>query len=63
MVYRSKRGISVSVLSLSVRPANWLPKQVRAIFESTEGRDRLMWRILLLTGCRPGELLALQNQI
>jgi hypothetical protein len=34
-------------------------EQVRAIFESTEGRERLMWRILLLTGCRPGELFAL----
>jgi integrase len=36
-------------------------QQVRAIFENTEGRDRLMWRILLLTGCRIGELLALHK--
>jgi integrase len=36
-------------------------QQVRTIFEATEGRDRLMWRILLLTGCRPGEMLALQK--
>jgi hypothetical protein len=36
-------------------------QQVRAIFDNTEGRDGLMWRILILTGCRPGELLALQK--
>jgi integrase len=36
-------------------------QQVQAIFENTEGRDRLSWRILLLTGCRPGELFALQK--
>jgi integrase len=35
--------------------------QVRALFENTEGRDRLMWRILLLTGVRIGELLALRK--
>jgi integrase len=34
-------------------------QQVRAIFEHTEGRERLMWRMLFLTGCRPGELFAL----
>jgi integrase len=36
-------------------------QQVRTIFEKTEGRDYLMWRILLLTGLRPGELLALRK--
>ena len=36
-------------------------EQVQAIFDGTEGRERLMWRILLLTGCRPGELFALQK--
>lgn len=36
-------------------------QQVRTIFEKCEGRDRLMWRILLLTGVRPGELLALKK--
>jgi integrase len=36
-------------------------QQVLAIFDNTEGRDRLMWRILLLTGLRPGELVALQK--
>jgi integrase len=35
--------------------------QVRALFENTEGRDRLKWRILLLTGVRIGELLALRK--
>jgi integrase len=35
--------------------------QVRALFENTEGRDLLMWRILLLTGVRIGELLALRK--
>ena len=35
--------------------------QVRALFDNTEGRDRLMWRILLLTGVRIGELLALRK--
>jgi integrase len=35
--------------------------QVRALFENTKGRDRLMWRILLLTGVRIGELLALRK--
>ena len=35
--------------------------QVQALFENTEGRDRLMWRILLLTGVRIGELLALRK--
>lgn len=35
--------------------------QVRALFENTEGRDRLMWRVLLLTGVRIGELLALRK--
>jgi len=33
--------------------------EVRRIFESTTDRTRLIWRILLLTGCRIGELLAL----
>lgn len=35
--------------------------QVRALFENTEGRARLMWRILLLTGVRIGELLGLRK--
>jgi len=35
--------------------------QVQALFENTEGRDRLMWRILFLTGVRIGELLALRK--
>jgi integrase len=38
-------------------------QRVRTIFDKTEGRDWLMWRILLLTGLRPGELLALPKQI
>jgi integrase len=36
-------------------------QQVRLILEKTEGRDRLMWRVLLLTGLRIGELLALRK--
>jgi integrase len=36
-------------------------QQVPAIIDNTERRDRLMWWILLLTGCWPGELLALQK--
>jgi integrase len=35
--------------------------EVRRLFEKTEGRDRLMWRTLLLTGIRVGELLALRK--
>lgn len=34
-------------------------EEVRLLFESTVGRDYLMWRLLLLTGLRKGELLAL----
>ena len=36
-------------------------QQVRNLFENTQGRERLMWRILVLTGCRIGELLALRK--
>jgi integrase len=35
--------------------------QVRALVENTEGRDRLIWRILLLTGVRIRELLVLRT--
>ena len=35
--------------------------QVRSLFENTSGRERLMWRILILTGVRIGELLALRK--
>jgi len=35
--------------------------QVRALPQNTEGRGRLMWRILLLTFVRIGELLALRK--
>jgi len=36
-------------------------QQVRTLFEKTEGRDRLLWQVLLLTGMRPGELYALRK--
>jgi len=36
-------------------------QQVRDLFAGTEGRDALMWRILILTGCRIGELMALRK--
>jgi integrase len=34
-------------------------EEVRLLWDSTSGRDYLMWRLLLLTGLRKGELLAL----
>jgi integrase len=33
--------------------------EVRKLFDGTTGRDRMFWRILLLTGARIGEVLAL----
>jgi|SRR5579871_4725958 len=33
--------------------------EVRRLWESTTGRDRLMWRVLVMTGARIGEVLAL----
>jgi integrase len=35
--------------------------EVRALFTKTEGRDRLEWRTMVLTGIRIGELLALRK--
>ena len=36
--------------------------EVRRIFDTTTGRDRLIWRILCLTGARIGEVLALRRE-
>lgn len=35
--------------------------EVRTLFERTEGREYLIWRVLLLTGARIGEVVALQR--
>ena len=35
--------------------------QVQLVFDKTSGRDRLMWRILFLTGIRLSEMLALKK--
>ena len=36
-------------------------QKVLSIWDNTSGRDRLMWRMLFMTGCRPGEMFALQK--
>ena len=35
--------------------------EVRKVFTSTDGRDHLWWQVLLLTGIRISELLALEK--
>jgi integrase len=33
--------------------------EVQALWDGTEGADYLMWRVMILTGARPGEVIAL----
>jgi integrase len=35
--------------------------EVRALWDGSEGRDYLFWRIMILTGARPGEVLPLER--
>ena len=35
--------------------------EVQALWDGTAGRDYLVWRILIMTGARPGEVLALES--
>lgn len=37
------------------------PEEVRALWDGTKGRDYLYWRLLILTGARIGEILALER--
>jgi integrase len=53
------RKISIPPCRASPETVALTEQQVRVLWDSTEGQDYLIWRILLMTGARIGEVLAL----
>lgn len=53
------RGVALPICKPRKATRSLTEEEVRRLFEATEGRDRLWWRILILTGARISEVMAL----
>jgi len=53
------RKIQVPVCKPKPEARSLMETEIRALWEKTDGRDYLIWRVLVLTGARIGELFAL----